>query len=408
MSGLIKYPEERAVEDAAFGMGLTPTRLCRVLLPVWRADVRATVYDSEPYDLIDRYLEAAIARGGLGSTEELAQFYGLDPAVVGGAVRFLTSIGHLTRNGGGQLALTDIGLRSVQEGKRYTRALEDRRYLYFDGFTSRPLTRPYYDERTVTFVDGAGLAQLLAETGREVFTPVVRIPPQGLGPQALTALAELPAAERDRFNLPEQVVAPSFADAPEQVYLPAYVVRVINRAGAVAYLAYTQASQEADPEWTRVCAAADEVAMVVENEYRSGRDEGEESAVRRWVEKRSAGRADVGWRDGLLMATLPASAFSDGGSLEPRRIGSFVGMGGWFFRLWCEDQRLRHRALLDLTNSYLGARAKVDSDAAAKRVARFGRQAGLGPVSLAEVATLARNAGQQALAAQLDKLAAFV
>jgi hypothetical protein len=46
--GLIRYPEERAVEDAAFGLGLTPTRLCRMLLPVWRADVRATIYDSEP------------------------------------------------------------------------------------------------------------------------------------------------------------------------------------------------------------------------------------------------------------------------------------------------------------------------------------------------------------------------
>lgn len=405
MSGLIKYPEERAVEDAAFGMGLTPSRLCRVLLPVWRADVRATVYDSEPYDLIDRYLEAAIARGGLGSGEELAAFYGLDLAVVGGAVRFLTSIGHLTRNNGGQLALTDIGQRSVREGKRYTRALEDRRHLYFDGFACRPLTRPYYDERTVTFVDGAALAQFLAETGRGVFTPVMRIPPHGLGPQALAALAELPAAERDRFNLPEQVVAPSFAGVPEQVYLPAYVVRVINHAGAVGYLAYTQASQEADPEWTRVCAAADEVAMVVENEYRSGRDEGEESAVRQWVEKRFTGRADVGWRDGLLVATLPASAFADGDSLEPRWIGSFVKMDGWFFRLWCGDQRLRHRALLDLTNSYLGARARVDYDAAAKRVARFGRQVGLGPVSLAEVATLARNAREQALAAQLDKVA---
>jgi len=66
VSGLIRYPEERAVEDAAYRMGLIPTRLCRVMLPVWRAEVRATIYDSEPYDLIDRYLEAAIAKGGLG------------------------------------------------------------------------------------------------------------------------------------------------------------------------------------------------------------------------------------------------------------------------------------------------------------------------------------------------------
>lgn len=409
MSGLIRYPEERAVEDAAFGMGLTPTRLCRMLLPVWRADVRATIYDSEPYDLIDRYLEAAIASSGLGSAEELAAFYGLDPTVVGSAVRFLASIGHLSRDSGGRLALSEIGLRSVREGKRYTRALEDRRQLYFDGFTCQPLTRMYYDERTVTFVDGAGLARLLAETGtgqspaRGAFTPVTRIPPQGFGPQALAALAELPAPERDRFNLAEQVVAPSLAGAPEQVYLPAYVVRVVDGAGVVRYLSYTQASQQADPEWSRVCAAAEEVATLVENEYQSGRDEGEESAARRWVERRFAGRSDIGWRDGLLVATVPASAFADG--LEPRRIGSFVKMEGWYFRLWCDDERLRRRALLDLTDSYLGARTKVDPDAAAKRLARFGRQTGFGPMSPAEIGKLARNTGRKALAAQLDKLA---
>ena len=123
MSGLIKYPEERAIEDAAFSMGLIPTRLCRVLLPTWRAEVAATIYDSEPYDLIDRYLEAAIARGGLGSAEEIAEFYGLDLAVTGSAVRFLESIRHLTLDGGGRLALTDIGLQSVRDGRRYTQEL---------------------------------------------------------------------------------------------------------------------------------------------------------------------------------------------------------------------------------------------------------------------------------------------
>ena len=38
-----------------------------MLLPVWRADVQSTIFDSEPYELIDRYLEAAIAKGGLGT-----------------------------------------------------------------------------------------------------------------------------------------------------------------------------------------------------------------------------------------------------------------------------------------------------------------------------------------------------
>ena len=414
MSGLIKYPEERAVEDVAFRMGLTPTRLCRVLLPVWRADVRATIYDSEPYDLIDRHLESAIAKGRLGRVEELAEFFGLDLAVTGSALRFLMSIGHLSLDAAGRLSLTDIGVRSVVEGKRYIRPMEDRRHLYFDGFTCRPLTSAFYDDRAVTFLDGAGLAELIAETGAGpgrlpwgAFTPVLTIPPAGLGPEALSALDRLPAAERSRFNLPEQVVSPSLAGAPEQVYLPAYVVRAVDQGGVVAYLAYTQASREADPDWSQVCSVAEEVATLVENEYQSGRDEGEEGAARRWVEKRFSGRFDIGWHDGLLVATLPASAFAGAGSdgLEPRRVGSFIKMDGWYFRVRCDDMQMRRRALLDLADSYLGARAKVAHDQVATRLAGFSRQVDFDPLSPAEIEKLARDAGRQALAAQLRKLA---
>jgi hypothetical protein len=404
VSGLIKYPEERAIEDAAFGHGLTPTRLCRLLLPVWRVEVQATIYDSEPYDLIDRYLELAIARGGLRSEPELADFYGLDTAVTGNAVRFLESIGHLSRDTGGRLVLSELGLRSVREGKRYARVLEDRRHLYFDGFASRPLTRPFYDDRSVTFLGPARLAEVLAETGWNVFTPVIRIPEPFFAPQALTALAQLPAAERNRFNLPEQVVSPTLVTA-DTIYLPAYLVRAVDPGGAVCYLAYTQASQEADPEWSQVCASAVEVATLIENEYQSGQDEGEANAARRWVERRFTGRFDVSWRDGILVATLPATAFAGEDSLEPRRIGSFVKMDGWYFRLWCDDKALRQRALLDLAETYLSARAKVTADQSAARLDRFCRQVALGPISAPDLAQLARNSGRQSLAAQLDKLA---
>ena len=412
---LIKYPEERAVEDAAFGRGLIPTRLCRMLLPVWRADVEATIFDSEPYDLIDRFMEAAIAKGGLRTEEEIAEFYGLDRAVVGSASRFLESIRHLSRGRGGELELLDLGVRSVREGKRFTRELKDRRHLYFDGFTGGPLTKPFYDDRFVTFIDKERLASVVAEAGggpgqyqaRGAFTLVMPIPPRAFGQQSLTALAELPATERERFNLPEQVVKPVLAGPAEQVYLPAYVVRAVDEAGVVAYLAYTQASQEADPEWSRVCGVAEEVAALVENEYQSGRDEGEEKAARRWAEKRSpGGHCDVGRRNGLLIATLPASAFTGSGrdTLQPQRIGSFVKMDGWYFQVWCADERLRVDGLLNLADSYLKSRSKVDPDLAVKRLVSFGRQTGFGPISPEQVARLARKAGKKQLAEQLDKL----
>ncbi len=404
MSGLVKYPEQRAVEDVAFGHGLIPTRLCRVLLPVWRVDVQATIYDSEPYELIDRYLEKAIACGALGSEQEIADFYGLDAAVTGSAARFLASIGHLTRDGNGRLGLSPIGLWSVQEDKRYIQALEDRRHLYFDGFTCHPLARPFYDDRAVTFLGGAQLAEALADTAWDAFTPVAQFPQASFDPRALSALEQMPTAERDRFNLPEQVIAPTLAGPPEQLYLPAYVVRAVDHAGTVRYLAYTQASQEADPEWSRVCTVAVEVATLVENEYQSGRNEGEEASVRRWVERRFAGRFGIEWRDGVLIATLPAAAFTGADGLELRRLGSFIKMDGWFFRLWCDDDSLRDRALLDLAEGYLGARTKITADETTSRLARFCRQVALSPMSIAEIAHLARKTSRQSLAAQLDKL----
>jgi hypothetical protein len=408
VSRLIRYPEERAVEDAAFGMGLVPTWLCRVLLPVWKVDVRATIYDSEAYDLIDRYVELAIARGALDNAAGIAAFYGLDQTVVDNALRFLESIGHLSRDAG-RLTLTDLGANSVNAGRRYVRRLEDRRKLYFDGLTHLPLTRPYYDDRTVTYLDGAGLAPHLTAAGREqswgAFTPVIKIPVVGFGPDSVASLAALPVAERDRFNLPEQVMAPELADAPEQVYLPAYLVRVVDQADTLAYLAYTQASQEADPEWSQACASTEEVRRLVENEYQAGRDEGEQTAARRWVEKRFSGKFEVEWRQGQVVATLPASAFAETtDAFEPRRIGSFIKMDGWYFQLWCADERQRRRGLLQLTDSYLGARARINPESAAKRLARFGRQTGFGPLSPAEIVMHARQAGKATLAAQLDRL----
>jgi hypothetical protein len=398
VSGLIKHRVDRVAEDTLYGMGAAPTRLCRLLLPVWRVQVRATVYDTEPYDLIDRYVAAAIADGGLESVAEIAAFYGLDPTVVGGAVRFLTSVGHVSRDGG--LALTEIGLRSVRDGRRYRRSLEDRRQLYFEGFTYRPLAKAYYDDRTVTFVEGME---------QDDFTPVLRFPPRGPGPDALDALAGLPANERTRFNLPEQVIAPSLAEAPRLVYLPAYVVRAVYKTGAVEYLAYTQAADEADLEWSRVCTAAVEVAALMENEYQSGDRVGEERVARRWVERVFTGtpgvrQASFGWRDGVLTVALPAAAFA--AERMPRHVGSLISMdGGWFFRLWCNDQGVRETGLLDLADRFLGSRPWVDPDAATKRLARFGRQLGVGALDPAAIGELARKAGRNALAAQLDTLA---
>jgi hypothetical protein len=79
-------------------------------------------------------------------------------------------------------------------------------------------------------------------------------------------------------------------------------------------------------------------------------------------------------------------------------------MDGWYFRVWCVDERLRVDGLLNLADSYFKSRSKVDPDMAVKRLVSFGRQTGFGPISPEEIAQLARKAGKKQLAEQLDKL----
>jgi hypothetical protein len=404
MSDLISYSETRALEDVAFRLGGTPVRLCRILLPVWQAEVRATIYDSEPYNLIDRYVDAAVGRCGLGTAAELAGFLGLDEVLMDRAIRFLTAIGHLERDPAtGRLVLSDLGQMSLREGKRYRRELEDRRKLYFDGFTSRPLTRPYYD---TTFLDKAAvLAELAARGGGPAFTPVNPFSVPELAPTALSWLAEL--EDRDRYNLPTAVISPTQTGPAMPVHLPAYVVRAVV-GEQVRYLAYTQVADTADDEWSAVCSAAPDIAAVVENEHRADQ-QGHEDAARRWIAARFAGRFKLSRQDTLLQATLPTNAFSGSDrSQDPgiplSKLGSFVMMNTWFFRLWCDDDTLRYQALLKRADGYLGSRTRINGDDAMAYLERFGRQLGLGPMSIGELRARAQDAGMHALAAQLTEL----
>jgi hypothetical protein len=405
MSDLIKYREARALEDVAFRLGGTPVRLFRILLPVWQTEVRATIYESEPYNLIDRYVDAAVGRCGLGTVAELAGFLGLDELLMDRAVRFLTAIGHLERDPATRrLMLSDLGQMSVREGKRYRRELEDRRKLYFNGFTSRPLSRPYYD---VTFLDKAAvLAELATRGGGPAFTPVHPFSVPELAPTALSWLAEM--KDRDRYNLPMAVISPTLTGPPTPVRLPAYVVRAVV-GGKVRHLAYTQVADTADEEWSAVCSAAPDITAVAENEHREDQ-QGHEDTVRQWVSARFAGRFRLEQRDTLLQATLPADAFTRSDSdpdsgIALSRLGSFVMINTWFFRLWCEDDTLRYQALLKRADGYLGSRTRANADDTMAHLEQFGRQLGLGPMSADELRALAENAGMHALAARFHKLA---
>ncbi|QXJ20315.1 hypothetical protein AGRA3207_001006 [Actinomadura graeca] len=399
---LIRYPETRALEDAAFTRGVTPTRLFPMLLPLWCVEIEAEVREAEDYWLIDRFIELGIARAGLDNAADLARFLSLDETLVDRALRVLSRIGHITGDSAGRVALTPIGHESVRDGKRYVRTQRDRRRLYFDAFGSRPLTRPYYDSSRVGLLSPQDVMEVAARRDGPAFRPVYSL--RMFSDRALADLAAL--RDRDRFNLPERVESPARVGDPEPLHLPVYLVRAVEGTGRTRYLAYTQAADTADEDVTAICEHSPEIAGVVEAEEADARGGRDERRVREWLRRRGLEESCLArTAEGMLRVTLPAAAFGDGdGGLPPGRLGTFTVLGNDFFHVWCPDEGLRRGVLLDRAGSYVGSRARPDAGDVAARLGSFGVQLGFGRVGTAAVRRMAADAGRRDLARLLDGL----
>ncbi|WP_433825508.1 hypothetical protein ACQP2E_25750 [Actinoplanes sp. CA-015351] len=164
--------------------GVEPQRIVPLLLPMWAVEVTATVRDSQPYDVLDRYLSRAVAEAGLDRADELAGFLGVEPPLVARAVRHLAGIGHLVRDGD-KLNLTELGRRSVADGRRYHLATGRRLSFRFDGFRGEPV--PY-----ATVVHSVWLAEPeLTLADGTVFSVVAGV---SLPPDAVSLLLARPDA----------------------------------------------------------------------------------------------------------------------------------------------------------------------------------------------------------------------
>jgi hypothetical protein len=396
---LMRYPEERVLEDAAFGQGVTPTRVFAILLPVWQVEVRATTTDGRPYELIDRYLERGIAEAGLGTTAELAAFFALEEALVDRALRVLHRIGHL-RVLDGRLALTDLGVRSQRDRMCYVVQREDRRKLYFDGFRSAPLSRSYYDTGAVTFLPLHEVAAATAKERHRTFRMLHTT--HGFRREALAELAG--RADRDHYNLPIRIDHPESL-GEECVYLPTFVVRATEPNGRIRHLVYSQAADVADPDLGALCETTPEITGVLESDARAAGPEQTEARITGWLAKQGLGdcppirTAQGGWR-----VVLPAKAFQPEGPVPLAKMGSFAVLGTDLVHIWCVDRSARVRAFLDRLDAYLGRRTRGDADQVKSRVARIVHQFSLGDLGLAEIRVLAGQAGLGRLVDRLGGL----
>lgn len=391
---LIKYPPERALEDAVYGHGLAPTRLFRVLLPIWSVEIQADVTEGEPYALIDRFLERGIAEAGLTGRGDLSRFFGLDPVVVDRALRFLSAIGHVAGEDGA-LALTDLGVRSLRDGRRYEVTRQDRRKLYFDAFGSRPLIRAYYDGDDVTFLPGPS-------SDDDRFVAMQSFQLGGFRQEALAELARDP--HRDQYNLPERVDAPTLVDRPWLVYLPMYIVRAQDPGGRQSHLAYTQVADTAEPYMTGLCAETPELTATFDAEDAYRRDDG--ARARNWLTRNGLDTAALRRNGGAWQITLPAAAFGDDGPLTLGKVGSYVILrDGTLLQTRCTDQDLRERALIERVYSYLAKHTHPVRDTTEAHIARVAHQLDQPSPDIASVTRLAVAHGRSGLAEQLGRLA---
>jgi hypothetical protein len=402
--GPMPYREERALERTAIIDGLVPTRLLAVLFPVWVVEVESKVTEGEPYAVIDRYVERAIAEGRISTEKGLADFLCLDLSVVSRAVRFLRSIGHVVDGGGGgELVVTELGFRSLREEVRYTVTVNDRRKLYFDGFTSRPLTRPYYESAKVTLLGADEARSLQARRRGPRFHPLYSL--TGLDPQAVTRLAA--DSGRDRFNLPERIENPRAISPAEVLHLPLYVVRAVTRDGRVRYLPFSQASEDeqADTDLEPMVQAS-QAPGLLETEVESGRTGQDEKLAREWLRNRDLDRWQPTPTDhGTWEVHLPPGCFGADADLPLSRVGSYVMLGTGFLRIRCDSDEVRRRALVGRMDAYLGYRSRPDRADVEAMVDRIAHQLDLGAVSLTTLARWVESDGNRTLATQLSRLA---
>ncbi|MEV8313815.1 hypothetical protein AB0Q95_06545 [Streptomyces sp. NPDC059900] len=394
---LMNFPEERVLENAAFGQGLVPTRLYALLLPVWQVEIRADITEGEAFFLIDRFLERGLRHGSLHTVDELASFFALDHALVAQAVRFLIAIGHLREESGGRLSLTPLGQRSVDDDIRYVVTHQDRRKLYFEALSCTPLPRTHYDDEVVTLLSDGELDRALRRDHHPRFTPMYVT--SGFDRSALDRLKD--RKDRAQFNLPVALDAVECL-SETLVFLPVYLVR--DRKRLLVY-GQAEAGTAHDPELSEICSRTPELINALDNEEMDAEaDERLLRSARKWLREQGLDAvAPEQDNDGTWSVSLPVTAFGEK-RIPISRIGSYRMAGSLFFRVWCPEETPRKLALLHRLDQRMGSRRQVTRHEAEELIARLARQLHLEVPELTRLRRGAEKTGLSGLESQLARL----
>ncbi|MBX5457364.1 MAG: hypothetical protein IRZ31_10730 [Thermogemmatispora sp.] len=343
----------RVVETVQAVGGLVPVRQFRLLFPLWRIGISGHQYEKRPYELLERFLERAIGEAELQTVEELERFLGLPLSAVTSTLAFLRTVGHVSGDDE-HLRLTDLGKASLQSGL-FLRPLESQRLLYFEAFDSQPLPRSYYEHESLILSEGKA-ARLGDRTITRLYSG-----PQGLyfDPGRLWQLARQP--DREQFNLPSELeLGPDAIRQVARVYFPLTVVEAhaydehFQHVQGKRYLALSPIAGYRDHFFERLIQSKPAIAYSFpELDERRIPEVIERHASRLGLQLPGEARI-IRSSAGLWQLVLSPRLFqaASAGERQPLRLsdlGNVRQEDGFFFQLWCADQRLRRRSALEQT-----------------------------------------------------------
>ncbi|MEW2353001.1 hypothetical protein [Spirillospora sp. NPDC029432] len=173
--------------------GVRPLRVHSLAFPLHAAELDATIEERGPFDLLDRYVDLAIADARFTTAPEVAAFLGVSERMVDRVLQFLHGIGHVQANGG-SLALTPRGFRAVRDDRRYVEKREKLR-IFFDGVRCGPL-------RTAHYAPGVRILDRDAAHAQRTFRLLQHGGP--FQPGAVDDLARRP--DRGDYDLPDELL----------------------------------------------------------------------------------------------------------------------------------------------------------------------------------------------------------
>lgn len=340
----LRYTRTRALEHAAELPGIRPLRIHPLAFPLHVAELSATVEERGPFDLLDRYVGLAIADARLTTVSQIAEFLGITEHMVDRVLRFLDGIGHLHTTGG-TLALTERGLRSVRDDRRYVEK-EERLHLYFDGVHCEPLRTGHYADSVHVLDRDAAHAQ------REF-----RLLPYGDGFRHAAVNELTQRSDRADYGLPDELRDLQVL-AVDQAFLPCYAIRARSDDGYTT-LVYSGVADYRDHHLERIFNAW----PVPDRILRSTDSDDPRDHFGDWLRDRRIDPRSITWLDNQSpRLSLPPSRYTDREATLRRRgefalsmCGSYVAPRSHVLQMWCDDTETRRKAGLGRALAYASA-----------------------------------------------------